>query len=104
MPIWAGSFELTDAKTADYQAANAQIVRCDTSGGTFVVSAPLLAFLGEQASFGIHMDDQDNPVTILALDVMAQPTAQSVPKLLTFDVIIDGVLYFVFTGTEWLIL
>jgi len=103
MAIWAGSFELTDTKTANYQCKNAEIVPVDTSGGTFIVSAPLIAALGQSASFGVQMQDQKNPITIFALESMAQPRI-GLPAVASFDILFDGCLYWCFNGTDWFLI
>ena len=98
---WAGSFTITDTKTANYQAKNGEMVPVNTSGGSFAVTAPLN--LGQSTSFGIIMDHQDNPVTLIFAEPAEVPTADKTPHILTFDVVVNGSLYFVFNGTDWLI-
>ncbi len=103
MTTWAGQFTITNTKTANYQAINAELIPCDTSGGSFTISAPVGPAFGISTAFGIKMDHQKNPITLLFTELCEQPTAQVSPKILMFDIVINGVLYVAFNGTEWLV-
>jgi len=103
MTTWAGSFVITETKTANYQAISGDLIPCDTSGGSFTVSAPVGPAFGISTAFGIKMDHQENPIILLFTEVCEQPTAAVAPKVLTFTVVINGVLYVAFNGTEWLV-
>ena len=103
MTTWCGQFIITDTKTANFQASNGELIPCDTSGGSFTVTAPVGPTFGISSAFGIKMDHQKNPVTLLFTELCEQPTAQVSPKIFTFDVVINGVLYLAFNGTEWLV-
>ena len=95
---WAGSFTLTEEKTANYQAKNGEVVPVNTSGGSWTLSAPLN--LGRSTSFGLIMIDQVNILTILVAELVQQPV-RKLPNVTTFDVLIDGALYFVYDGAVW---
>lgn len=99
---WAGGFEVTPIKTADYQATNAQVVPCDTSGGSFKITAPPTT-LGISTSFGVAMFNQPNPIEIEAAEPIQPPRIDAPVQNDSFFAQFNGQLYFVFTGTDWIL-
>ena len=104
MPTWLAQSSFSDTKTSDYTALNAEIVRADVSGGSWVLTAPGGLVPRKNTGFGVTLVGTGSANVLTLAAQVGAIQSQGGSLVASFDVPDDGTgrtFYFGYDGTNW---